>query len=138
MTFTGLVVHGRKLGRTIQLPTANLDFIEPLVTMPKGVYAVSVYHKEKTYIGVMNVGNRPTIKELQLSKNTERSIEVHILDFDQDIYGEYLTVELITYLRVEKKFSNLDELKQQISRDTQMTRDLFLTLNNEEQKTISL
>lgn len=138
MTFTGLVVHGRKLGRKIDFPTANLDFIDPLTPMPKGVYVVSVYHKEDQYIGVMNVGNCPTIKELQLSQNTDLSIEVHILDFVKDIYGEYLKIEPITYLRVEKKFSNLDELKQQISRDVQMTRDLFSTMSVEEQKPISL
>jgi riboflavin kinase/FMN adenylyltransferase len=138
MTFTGLVVHGRKLGRTINFPTANLDFINSMISMPKGVYAVSVHHKDEQYLGIMNVGNCPTIKELKLSKRTDLSIEVHILDFDQDIYGDYLKIETITFLRVEKKFNSLEELKKQISIDAQMAREICLHVSSDKHKTISL
>ncbi|TKH03443.1 hypothetical protein FC682_17920 [Peribacillus simplex] len=125
MTFTGVVVHSKKLGRTINFPTANLEPTNPKFTMTKGVYVVFIYFKGKQHIGVMNIVNCPTIKGLHLSTNNALSIEIHILDFEQDIYGYYLKVEPVTFLREEKKFNSLEELKRQITRDVKMTREIF-------------
>ena len=115
--FTGKVVEGNQLGRTIGYPTANLQIADENKLIPSnGVYAVLVTN-EKLKINrqgaMMNIGFRPTVE------GTIRMIEINIFDFDQTIYGETLTVTLKKHLRSEEKFSGLDALKEQLGKDKQ-------------------
>lgn len=112
--FKGKVVEGNKLGRTIGYPTANLVIEDEEKLVPgNGVYAVTLRIGVKNAIlnGMMNIGVRPTVN------GTQRTIEVHIFDFDEDIYGHYMRVCLSGFLRGELKFSDLEQLKEQLSKD---------------------
>ncbi|HLO81870.1 MAG TPA: bifunctional riboflavin kinase/FAD synthetase, partial [Chitinophagaceae bacterium] len=111
---TGTVVEGDKRGRTIGYPTANISIEDQEKLVPAdGVYAVtlSIGEKENIYRGMMNIGFRPTVG------GTRRSVEVHILNFSEDIYGQELHLKLHYYVRKEKKFASLEELKGQLSLD---------------------
>ena len=108
----GKVEHGNRMGHKIGFPTANINVDVNIVTPKFGVYEVDVTKADKTYKGVMNIGNRPTV-----SNDLKLSYEVHILDFDEDIYGSFLEVEFVSFIRDEIKFDNIEELKNQISID---------------------
>ena len=108
----GKVEHGNRMGHKIGFPTANINVDVNIVTPKFGVYEVDVTKADKTYKGVMNIGNRPTV-----SNDLKLSYEVHILDFDEDIYGSFLGVEFVSFIRDEIKFDNIEELKNQISID---------------------
>ena len=108
----GKVEHGNRMGHKIGFPTANINVDVNLVTPKFGVYEVDVTKADKTYKGVMNIGNRPTV-----SNDLKLSYEVHILDFDEDIYESFLEVEFVSFIRDEIKFDNIEELKNQISID---------------------
>lgn len=109
----GVVVSGEQLGRTIGFPTANMELYEPLKIVPgNGVYLVDVELRGEMFLGICNVGNRPTV-----GYNQRRTIETHILDFDEDIYGLPIRISFVRKIRDEKKFNSLDELKAQIGRD---------------------
>lgn len=117
----GIVIHGEQRGRLIGYPTANIEVEDRLKLIPaNGVYAVNVYINKLARKGMMNIGVRPTI-----SQNLERSIEVHIFDFDQTIYNEKIRVELIDRLREEKKFNGIEELVAQLKRDENEARELL-------------
>jgi len=113
--FEGFVVRGNQIGRTIGFPTANLHINNEEKLIPSnGVYAVKVKGAcldNKTYQGMMNIGIRPTVD------GQKKVIEVHILDFDKDIYEQNLTVEVYEYIRGEVKFENLEALKEQLAKD---------------------
>lgn len=115
-SFSAKVIHGDKRGRTIGFPTANLEFIEDYLHIKNGVYSVKVKLDTKTYIGVMNVGYKPTFDTKILS------YEVFIIDFNEEIYDRILEIELIDFLRDEKKFNNVEELIQQINSDINSTK----------------
>ncbi|MBC7867944.1 MAG: bifunctional riboflavin kinase/FAD synthetase [Gloeobacteraceae cyanobacterium ES-bin-316] len=118
--FSGKVVKGNQLGRTIGFPTANLLITDEQKLVPaNGVYAVNVQHKQKTYKGMMNIGIRPTVDGIT------RTIEVNIFDFDETIYEEKLTITLIKYLRKEIKFKGLEELKAQLAVDKETALAAF-------------
>ncbi len=107
----GNVEAGRQIGRQIGFPTANIA-PNPEKLLPKdGVYAVRVLHEGRQYGGVLNLGGKPTIDQ------AERSCEVHILNFSEQIYRKQIEIEFIEYLRCQKGFETLDELKQQIEKD---------------------
>ncbi len=109
----GVVVEGQRIGRTLGFPTANIKLYEPLKLLPSdGVYAVWVEAFGKTYRGITNIGTRPTV-----SFGNEKTIETHILDFDEDIYGLSLKIEFAGRLRNEQKFASLEELKLQLFKD---------------------
>ncbi len=111
-SFSGIVVKGRQLGRTIGFPTANVQVSESYKLIPaNGVYAVRTLVRGQWLNGIMNIGNRPTVDGIG------RTQEVHILNFSDDIYGENITVELIDYIRPEQKFNGIEELKNQILKD---------------------
>ncbi len=115
----GKVVQGNQLGRTIGFPTANLE-ISPQKCLPcDGVYAVQVitHNSSKPIQGVMNIGLRPTVKEDL--RGDRRTIEVHLLDWQGDLYGQELDVKLVKFIRSEQKFASLDALKDQIQADCQ-------------------
>lgn len=106
------VVEGMHLGEKLGFRTANLVYPEDLVEPGRGVYKVSVGHEGKKYLGIANFGLRPTV-----SKDEKDLLEVHILDFDKEIYGEKLNVTFLKKIRNEKKFNSLYELKYQIEKD---------------------
>lgn len=119
-TLTGRVVQGKQLGRTIGFPTANLQIPNKKFLPRTGVYSVWVYGAgdealtqplPKPLKGVMNIGNRPTVKGQSLS------VEVHVMDWAGDLYGKLITVSLEGFVRAEQKFDSLDGLKAQISQD---------------------
>lgn len=118
-----IVQHGDKRGRTIGFPTANLSLGEHVE--PKcGVYAVKIALPDgQIRIGVANVGYRPTF-----TQESECRLEVHLFDFDQDIYGQELKVWLHAFIRAEKRFSGLEELKEQIVKDASDAKEFFNTL----------
>lgn len=112
----GVVVSGNKLGRTIGFPTANMQLYEPLKLLPKdGVYAVEVeiQGQDRNYKGMCNIGVRPTVD------GKARTIETHILDFDEDIYGLPIRIKFKKRIRDEIKFESLDALRQQLALDRQ-------------------
>ena len=108
---TGTVVKGQQIGRTIGFRTANLVYPPELIDLPFGVYAANVRYDGEIYKGIANFGVRPTVN------GHGTSLEVHLLDFDKDIYGQKITVEFNKMIRKEKKFASLEELKEQIKRD---------------------
>ena len=108
----GVVVSGNQMGRTIGFPTANMQLYEPLKLVPQnGVYAVEVEVMGRTYRGMCNIGLRPTVG------GTTRTIETHILDFDQDIYGLPLQLRFLRRIRDERRFPSLDALRSQLLED---------------------
>ena len=118
----GTVVEGQKLGRQIQFPTANIEASDPDKIIPGyGVYAVQAKVLNQTYRGMLNIGSRPTVNH----NADHRSIEVYLLDFDADIYGEHLELIFFRKLREEQKFGSLDELKGQLAKDKSETIAYF-------------
>lgn len=110
--FSGIVIKGKQVGRTIGFPTANIKINEDYKLIPKnGVYIVKSNYDKKTIFGLMNIGTRPTVE----GKN--QTIEVFFLDFDKAIYYESLTIEIIEFIRNEQKFDSLNDLKNQINED---------------------
>ena len=123
-TLTGTVVTGQKLGRTIGFPTANLKLPSEKFLPRYGVYCVQVSSDEgdrsqAPLIGVMNLGCRPTVS------GTAPTVEVHVLDWSGDLYGQTLTVSLEQFLRPEQKFDSLEALKAQIAQDCEAARGIL-------------
>jgi riboflavin kinase / FMN adenylyltransferase len=118
-TILGSVVRGDDLGKKIGFPTANLSAHNEQFP-PNGVYLAEAKLDTVIYPGVVNLGYRPTIS----TGKSHRTLEIHLLDFDRDIYGEDLEVRFIRYLRPEKKFENIDALVRQIEADVKQAREL--------------
>ena len=116
---SGQVTHGRHLGRTIGVPTANILIPGDVVVPRLGVYACFCRVEDKTYRAVTNIGSRPTVGGHQTRA------ESWILDFSGDLYGKTVTLEFVTFLRPERKFDSLEELKEQIRHDADKVRDLL-------------
>ena len=112
----GRVVPGRKLGRELGFPTANVE-TDGFQLPPDGVYAVLVRIGEKTFSGVANLGVRPTV-----SRGDKRMLEVHLLAFEGDLYGLEIEVEFLRFVREEKKFGSVEELRAQIGWDVAAVR----------------
>lgn len=111
-SIAGRVVHGGQIGNQLGFPTANLD-TAGLLLPSGGVYAAHVDFGGKNYRAVLNIGHRPTLK----SPAPELRVEVHLLDFAGDLYGQEMEITFASRLRDEQKFASLDELKAQIARD---------------------
>ncbi|MBS4194029.1 bifunctional riboflavin kinase/FAD synthetase [Lederbergia citri] len=122
----GTVVHGEKRGRTLGFPTANIQLENDYLVPKIGIYAVRFNVAGRWYNGVCSVGYNPTFK---VPGETMLSIEVHILDFDESIYGEEVQVEWHIYMRNEEKFNGIEELKLQISKDVQTAIEYFYELD---------
>lgn len=116
-TVFGTVIEGRKLGRTIGFPTANFTVHREQLP-PTGVYAVRAIGAGDGWNGVANLGYRPTVEGSAL----KRLLEVHLFGLEHDIYGEDLEIEFVQFLRPERKFEGMDELKAQIARDVETAR----------------
>lgn len=109
----GAVVEGKRLGRKLGFPTANMQLYEPLKVLPAdGVYLVKATCMDTSYKGITNIGTRPTIAD-----GKERTIETYIMDFEDDIYGLSLKIEFVKKLRDEVAFSSIDELIEQMHKD---------------------
>lgn len=117
-TILGTVVEGRQLGRQLGFPTANLAAHNEQFP-PNGVYAVTARWHGETFPGVVNLGYRPTVAQ----PGGERLLELHLFDFDRQIYGDDVEVEFRAFLRPERKFANVDELRAQITRDAAAARE---------------
>jgi len=115
---TGEVVKGDQIGQTINFPTANLNLKEDYKLIPcTGVYAVKVNIDGSEFSGMLNIGFRPTI-----TNQGEKRIEVNIFDFNKDIYGQTVTLKFVKMIRKEKTFANLEELKNQLTKDENKCR----------------
>ena len=116
---SGQVISGRKLGRTLGIPTANLALPEETAVLPYGVYACKAAVDGKTYLAVTNIGNRPTVGGHRVT------VEPWLLDFDGDLYGKDLMLSFYAFLRPEQKFPSLEALKEEIGKNALQTRKIF-------------
>ena len=120
ISYTGTVVIGKRLGSSIGFPTANVQ-LHNLTQLPRfGVYAVRVHIDKKTYLGCLNIGINPTVEA-----NLDTKIEIHILEFDENIYDKDISFELIEFIRDEKKFGSIDDLTAQIQLDVDKIKNNF-------------
>ncbi|MDB4063875.1 bifunctional riboflavin kinase/FAD synthetase [Flavobacteriaceae bacterium] len=114
---SGTVTKGQSLGRTINFPTANLLIdSQHKIIPPKGVYLVSIFHHQNQYYGMMNIGTRPTLN------GDKQTIEVHIFEFNKNIYSNSLTIHFIEKIRDEQKFESFDALKKQLIKDKEICK----------------
>ncbi len=118
---TGVVIEGEKRGKSLGFATSNLDVPSEVVDIKPGVYACQVEVDRETYSGVTNIGYRPTFGDDLMAPR----IETHLLDFSRDLYGKRLEIGFIQRLRDEKKFSQVDELIEQIAQDVEKTREIL-------------
>lgn len=112
----GNVIKGKQLGRQIKFPTVNLDYDKKFILPRGGVYYTVVEYENKMYKGITNIGYNPTVKDKKLS------IETHILDFEKDIYGEFVKVYFYKRMRDEKKFDSLELLVEQLKLDKEYAK----------------
>lgn len=117
--FSGEVVQGKQLGRTIGVPTANLSFPEGMLIPKKGVYACKARVDGAEFMAVTNIGTRPTVDGEGVNA------EAFLLDFEGDLYGKTITLYFYDFLRPEKKFSSLEELQEEIQKNALETRIFF-------------
>ena len=121
---TGIVQEGKQLGRTINFPTANLKITENYKLIPKsGVYIAKSIINDQIVFGIMNIGTNPTVND-----EMKRNIEVHYLNFDDNLYHQKIEVALLHYIRPEQKFESLQLLKEQIAKDATTAIDFISKL----------
>lgn len=118
-TVRGEVLHGRRIGRTLGMPTTNLIPSAGKLLPPNGVYASKTLIGETYFQGVTNIGYKPTVGEYF------RGVETYLFDFDQDLYGQEIAVQLHSFERPEQKFDTMDRLKEQMHRDILFAREYF-------------
>ena len=122
-TLTGKVVRGQQIGQQLGFPTANLAISDPnKLVPPNGIYVVKVWFEDTEFQGMLYIGNRPTLKEYD-----HQTIEVNIFDFNQIIYGKTLKVALLSFIRADQSFADLDALKAQLAIDQQQSLAYFDT-----------
>lgn len=122
--FSGNVVHGNNIGKTISFPTANIKIDAPYKLVPKnGVYIVKTTIDNQITYGMMNIGYNPTFNGKQ------KSIEIHFINFNKNIYDKTLTIEMILRIRNEIKFNTVDDLKKQLEQDKLSTLNYIKSLN---------
>ena len=119
-TLTGIVIHGRGIGKHVGTPTANIEIAKNTFLPKTGVYVADILLSDKIYYGVTHIGTRPT-----LDNDSFVSIETHIFDFDKDIYGCTITVNLYKKLREVRKFNELSLLLEQIANDRTMAQEFW-------------
>ena len=112
------VIHGNKIGRTIGIPTINMQLPLEKLLPPKGVYVTKVKIDNEEHLGVTNIGTKPTVSDLETM-----GVETHIVGFSEDIYDKTVVVEFLEYIREEKKFSSLEELKKQMRMDMEYAKN---------------
>ena len=109
---SGEIVHGNALGRTIQVPTINQKVPSFKLLPPNGVYVSKIHWNDEVYYGITNIGTKPTVND-----TSEKTVETNIFDFDKDVYGEKMVVELLHYHRKESRFSSVEALQTQLFKD---------------------
>lgn len=117
-TVRGEVIHGRQFGRKIGIPTTNLMPVRHKLLPPNGVYISTTIVRGKKYSSVTNIGYKPTV-----GATKTRGVETYIFDYDMEIYGEIIEVQLLRYIRMEKKFDSVDQLKEQMQKDILLARN---------------
>ncbi len=117
---SGTVVHGKKLGRTIGYPTANIETDSIKLLPKKGAYIVEVFVNDNQYKGMLSIGTNPTVNGEKLT------VEVYILDFNEDIYDQNITVKFRDFLHEEIKFDGLEKLVERLDEDKKLTEDFFI------------
>lgn len=127
-TTKGTVIHGKKRGRTIGYPTANISTDRDYFLPQIGIYIVKVFVNNIWKQGVCSVGYNPTFHN---PEGKQLSLEVYLLDFEQEIYGELVTIEWHKRIRDEKKFNGIEQLKAEIQNDVEKTKEYFSSLNEE-------
>ncbi|MHA7942261.1 bifunctional riboflavin kinase/FAD synthetase [Formosa sp. 3Alg 14/1] len=126
-SINGTVVTGKQIGKQLQYPTANIEIKEAYKLIPKqGVYVVKSEIDNVTIFGMMNVGTNPTVTD-----STNQHIEIHFFDFDADLYGKSLKIDMLHRLRNEKKFESIDNLKKQLQQDEEESRRFISETNGE-------
>ncbi len=118
LILTGKVVHGKELGRTVGMPTANLLIIEGTLPEP-GVYATRIRVEDECFLSVTNIGTRPSV-----DSNMTVTVETHILDFERNIYDELVTLQVHDFLRPIQRFDNLEAVREQVKKDILRVRKL--------------
>lgn len=116
----GEVVHGKALGRTIQMPTINIVPAKQKLLPPSGVYATVTVIDGKEYPGVTNIGIKPTV-----SDEKRVGVETHLFDFNKDVYGKNVVTELISFIRPEKRFASIEDMLTAIKKDCEYAKSLF-------------
>ena len=109
---SGEILHGNALGRTIQVPTINQQVPSFKLLPPNGVYVSKIHWKDEVYYGITNIGTKPTV-----NNTSEKTVETNIFDFNKDVYGEEMVVELLHYHRKETRFSSVEALQAQLFQD---------------------
>ena len=115
---SGIVSSGANLGRTIQFPTVNLIPPEEKILPPNGVYASRTFVEGNYYDSITNIGVKPTV-----SGEHQIGVETNIFDFEKSVYGQKIEVELLHYVRAERKFHSVEELREQILKDVQLVKN---------------
>ena len=120
-SLTGTVIHGQKRGRSIGFPTANIQMSEPFKLLPgDGAYAVKVIWEDKTFDGMLNIGFRPTLG------GSVKSIEVHLINFEGELYDQNLIIQFVEFIRPEMKFDSLESLKNQLEVDKKKAINILI------------
>lgn len=117
----GIVAKGNQLGRTINIPTVNIYPTECKLLPPKGVYSSETVIDNEVYLGVTNIGTKPTV-----NKGNTISVETYLFDFDKDVYGKNIEVYLKHFQRPEMKFDSIETLKKQMEKDKEFAKELFM------------
>ncbi len=125
-TIAGAVMHGKRVGRTIGIPTVNLALPSEMQAPPFGVYASKVVVDGKSYLAATNIGKRPTFMDGDIP-----TVEPHLLDFEGDLYGKFVRVELYRFMRPEMQFADAEQLRQAIQADIAGIRAYFEENGNE-------
>lgn len=118
--YSGIVTHGKKNGTKMGYPTINVEIPDGKIKIKSGVYSSYTYVGTDRYLSVTNVGGRPTLNDKHFN------VETHLVDVNQDLYGEKVRIEIISFLRDIKKFDNLKELSLQIEKDVETTKRMYL------------
>lgn len=127
-TLTGTVVNGQKIGHTIGYPTANISINDRhKLIPPNGIYAVFVHHNQERYGGMLYIGERPVLKD-----HHNRTIEVNIFDFNKNIYGDPIQLELVDFIREDADFEDLEALQQQLAKDQSKAKIILKEVEAEE------
>lgn len=120
-SINGTVIHGKKLGRTIGIPTVNMQIDKGYAVLKNGIYISQTKIGGRSYRSVSNIGIRPSVKDNDLI-----NCETYIIDFSGDLYGQNLTIEFLDLIRKEKKFDSIDELRIQILKDIETAKKYFI------------
>lgn len=127
--YSGEVIYGNQLGRTIGFPTANLLVAPEKVTPPFGVYAVTFYVDGRQFFGIANIGRKPTIKAKDGRKNPV-GIETFLFDFDGDLYGKHVRATFHAFIRPERKFESVEAMQEEIRKNEEQVRAYFVERRN--------